>query len=258
MSDSEDFIDDNVENEHLDELEVLEPRSNCGKRGKDIPWQLVRTFASTAGYNESEIATEIKEVFSVRVARESEHADTIRYTCKFSRKVGWKACPLMMRVKFLAHCDEVMVEEYGGAHLHEEEPDQEHQGVNFRWTDAMTDCIKQSLKNEATAATILRNLKDENLLPKENGPTAQQLNNKISYCRKLLAKTDQIFTTGDLRKKINKHLDIPEDECDAYIAHHNIDDENETLEPRFNIIWTSKKLLARIKGNLTQDDATYR
>ena len=259
MSDCEDFIDDNATiNESDDVLEPSEPRKNSGKRGKDIPWKEMKSFSTTKEYNESEVASEIKDMFSARVSRETEYADTIRYTCKFSRKVGWKVCPLMIRVKFMAHCEEVLVEQYGNAHLHEEETDHEHLGVNFRWTDAMTECIKQTLKNEGTAATVLRNLKDLNLLPKENGPTTLQLKNKISYCRKILNKTDQIITTGDLRAKIKEHLAIPDDECDAYIAHHNIDDEQDNREPRFTIIWTSKKLLARIKEDLTQDDATYR
>ena len=258
MSDSEDFIDDNAPQDSFDVLEVPQPRPKTGKRGKDIPWLAVRTFASNADYDESDIAKEIKDDFSARAMRESEHADTIRYSCKFSRKVGWKVCPKMYRVKYMAHCEEVTVEQYGDVHLHEEEEEHERQGVNFRWTTAMTECIMTSVRNEATPAVVLRNLKDLNLLPKNNAPTAQQLNNKISYCRKLLLKTDQIFTTGDLRAKASQQLDVPEDECEPYIAHYTIDDEHEDKEPRFAIIWTSKKLLNRIKGDLTQDDATYR
>ena len=258
MSDSEDFVDDNATEESEDELEPNQPRINCGKRGKDIPWQEMKNFATTKDYNDSELATEIKDKFSARAIRESDAANTIRYTCKFARKVGWQVCPMMLRVKFMAHCDEVLVEKYGNGHMHEEETNDLHHGVNFKWTDAMTESIKNSLKNEASAATVLRNLKDHNLIQRENGPTPQQLNNKISYCRKLLRKTEQIFTTGDLRAKINQHLAIPDNDCDAYIAYHNIDDENENADPRFTMIWTSKKLLARIKGELTQDDTTYR
>ena len=258
MSDSEDFLDDNATEESENEVEPTQPRITGGKRGKDLPWQELKTFPTTKDFNESELATDIKSKFSARAIRESDATDTIRYTCKFARKVGWQACPMMLRVKFMAHCDEVLVEQYGNAHVHEEDTDDVHQGVNFKWTDAMTESIKNSLKNEASAATILRNLKDDNLIPKENGPTPLQLNNKISYCRKLLRKTEQIFTTGDLRSKINQHLAIPDDDCESYIAYHKIDDEDEKADPRFTIIWTSKKLLARIKGELTQDDATYR
>ena len=45
---------------------------------------------------------------------------------------------------------------------------------------------------------------------------------------------------------------------EAYIAYHEVLDEEEDEEPRFTVIWTSKKLLARTSNNLTQDDATYR
>ena len=36
-------------------------------------------------------------------------------SCKYARKVGWKVCPMMYRVRFLAHNDEVVVE--SNAHL---------------------------------------------------------------------------------------------------------------------------------------------
>ena len=90
MSDSEDFVDDNATEESEDELEPNQPRINCGKRGKDIPWQEMKNFATTKDYNDSELATEIKDMFSARAIRESDAADTIRYMCKFARKVGWQ------------------------------------------------------------------------------------------------------------------------------------------------------------------------
>ena len=258
MSDCEDFIDDNDVNSAEEELEPIQKHNNFGKRGKDIPWEVLKIYHTNKEYNESEIAENIKSMYSARAVSETDSADTIRYTCKYARKVGWKVCPMMLRVKFMTHCEDVHVEQYGNVHLHEEETGDDLQGINFKWTDDMTNCIKEALKNEATAVTIMRNLNEKNLLPKEGGPTTQQLNNKISYCRKLLHKTEQIFTTGDLRKKIQQYLDVPEDDCEAYIAYHMIDDENDSTDPRFAIIWTSKKLLARIKGELTQDDATYR
>ena len=259
MSDCDDFIDDNAVQEQSDEdIEPTRPTNKTGKRGKDILWIELKSFLTTKEYNDSELVKEISEKFTARIRRETDFADTIRYSCKHARKVGWRACPMMLRVRFLAHCDEVLVEQHGNVHLHEEENDHEHQGVNYRWSDAMTECIIQCLKNEATPAIILRNLKDLNLLPNENGPTRQQLNNKISYSRKILHKTAQIFTTGDLRTKINQHLAVPEDDCEGYIAYYNVDDEHEDDDPRFTIIWTSKKLLSRIKEDLTQDDATYR
>ena len=72
MSDSEDFVDDNATEESEDEVEPNQPRINCGKRGKDIPRQEKKTFATTKDYNDSELATEIKDKFSARAIRESD------------------------------------------------------------------------------------------------------------------------------------------------------------------------------------------
>ena len=62
-----------------------------------------------------------------------------------------------------------------------------------------------------------------------------------------------MFNTHELRQMIQQKLTIPEDELESYIAFHEDDQE-----PKFNIIWTSKKLLARVGKEMTQDDATYR
>ena len=91
MSDSEDFLDDNATEESENEVEPTQPRITGGKRGKDLP------FPTTKDFNESELATDIKSKFSARAIRESDATDTIRYTCKFARKVGWQACPMMNR-----------------------------------------------------------------------------------------------------------------------------------------------------------------
>ena len=58
--------------------------------------------------------------------------------------------------------------------------------------------------------------------------------------------------------QIQENLEVPIDDTDAYIADYTIDDECDEKEPRFAVIWTSKKLKARIGNKMTQDDATYR
>ena len=64
--------------------------------------------------------------------------------------------------------------------------------------------------------------------------------------------------THQLREKIGEKLGVPVDETESYIAYHHVDDEDSDVDPNFSIIWTSKKLLARIGDELNQDDATYR
>ena len=105
---------------------------------------------------------------------------------------------------------------------------------------------------------IRRNLENANLFVGGKIPTAQQLNNKIAHLRTSLNKSQQIFRTNDLRQKIRENLDIPEDEHTAYIAAYEVLDEDEAAEPRFTVIWTSRRMLARTNDNMIQDDATYR
>ena len=88
-------------------------------------------------------------------------------------------------------------------------------------------------------------------------PTSLQLSNKVRHVRKLIFGVEQIFDTHELREKINKNLKVPDVETYAYIAYHKVNDEEEDAEPRFNIIWTSQKMMKRIGNELTQDDAQY-
>ena len=74
----------------------------------------------------------------------------------------------------------------------------------------------------------------------------------------ILHGSSQIVNTHELREKIKEYLEIPSYAIKAYIAVNNVEDDDETAEPRFNIIWTTHKLMERISDNLTQDDATYR
>ena len=101
-------------------------------------------------------------------------------------------------------------------------------------------------------------MEDANLFSDGRIQTSLQLNNKIRHVRKLLHGSSQIVNTHELREKIQEYLEIPSDANKAYIAVNNVEDDDETAEPRFNIIWTTHKLMERISDNLTQDDATYR
>ena len=101
-------------------------------------------------------------------------------------------------------------------------------------------------------------MENSNLFCDGRIPTSLQLNNKIRHVRKLVHGTQQIFDTHELREKVKEKLNIPEDEITSYIAYYSIDDENEDEDPRFTLIWTSKKLLRRMSDEFTQDDATYR
>jgi hypothetical protein len=249
-------IVDNIEN-------VRKKKTNeNGKnvRGKDIKWLTVKTFENVSEYENSDLFKEIKTNFTLQRSRDPDYADTETFICKFSRKVGYLPCPLKYKIDFLSNCDDVLAtsNDILGKHIHDIDPDHANSGQTFRWTSAQTEMIMQGVLNEASPTVILRNLENAQLLEDGNCPSKQQLNNKIQHCRHTLNKTKQIFTTHDLREKIKEKLEVPEDDTDAYIAFHEVLDENEDEEPRFTIIWTSKRLLERTSSQLTQDDATYR
>ena len=252
-------MDGNDATEHLARTSKV---NSLGKkvRGKDIEWIEVARYSTILEYKESLVYKEIKEKFSCMRKRSPEYADTEHFVCKYARKVGYVPCHVQYMVIFYSHNDEVGVSCDGGneEHHHELNAERAGDGGNFRWTVEQTSMIIQGVQNEARPAVIRRNLENANLFHDGKVPSAQQLNNKIAHIRISLNKSQQIFTTHDLREKIKEHLDIPEDDNTAYIAAHEVIDDDETKEPRFTVIWTSRRMLARTSNNMTQDDATYR
>ena len=103
----------------------------------------------------------------------------------------------------------------------------------------------------------MRNLKDANVFPDGKVPSSSQLSVKIRHCRNLVKRTQQIFDTHELRMEIEKKLEVPEDEDKPHIAYHKIKDDVDDEEPKFTIIWTSKKLLARVGEEMTQPTAWF-
>ena len=41
-------------------------------------------------------------------------------------------------------------------------------------------------------------------------------------------------------------MDVPDSDLEAYVAHFDVEDENDDEKPKFVIKWTTKKLLNRI------------
>ena len=54
-------------------------------------------------------------------------------------------------------------------------------------------------------------------------------------------------------------MEVPEEsDLDSYVSFFDVQDEDDNVDPRFTIIWTTKKLLKRSNNDFHQDDATYR
>ena len=81
---------------------------------------------------------------------------------------------------------------------------------------------------------------------------------KVHHCRSIIRRNIQIFDTHELREKIAENIQVPVEDTEGYIAHSEVNDDEDDVEPRFVIIWTSTKLKARVNQSMTQDDATYR
>jgi len=263
MSDSDsDYIDiheNDKDSESSDsEKDTALPEKSSKGRGKDIQWIEIARYASKSSYEDSGYFHDIKKYFTMRKGRESEFSDTEHFTCKFSRKRGFLVCPLQYKIHFLSTSEEVVVMTNTKSHVLKENSEYVKEGPNFHWTSQQTDIVMTGVKNEASAKVIKRNLQDSSLFVDSNFPTTSQLNAKIAYCRSIIRRSIEIFDTHQLRQKIAEKLDIPSDEKESYIAYHHVDDEDESGDPHFCIIWTSRRLSASIAEDFTQDDATYR
>ena len=273
MSDSDsDFCDFGLENNALfttDQNDAVNAKEKVKKnaggkrvRGKDLNWIEKERFDTIDAYKQSSVYEDIRSNFTCMRKRSPDYADTEHFICKFARKVGFLPCPVQYMVVFYSHNDVVSVACADGQSEHAHEVDESGEGsagVNFKWTQAQTNLIKNCVQNEQTRPAIIRrNLENANLFMDGKTPSVQQLNNKIAHVKVQLNRTQQIFTTHDLRLKIEESIDLPDDETDAYIAFNEVIDENEKEEPRFSVIWTSGKMLKRTSNLMTQDDATYR
>ena len=71
--------------------------------------------------------------------------------------------------------------------------------------------------------------------------------------------SEKISNTHDLRQRVAANLEVPEDELEGFVVDHEIDDEKEEEDPRFTIIFSTRKNLSKLRSDrVFQSDATYR
>ena len=162
---------------------------------------------------------------------------------------------------YLSHNSEVTVESIEGVadHIHEEDSDfVKNPSKNFRWPAEASKIVTEGVVNHAKPNVIKRNLKNANVFGREV-PTKTQLYNKIAATKMLVFPSTKVKNTNELRQKVAKYLAEPASEIEAYVAFHEIDDEDESKAPRFTIIFTSRRNMAKMKNDrVLQTDATYR
>ena len=144
-------------------------------------------------------------------------------------------------------------------HVHEEDPDfVKNPSKNYRWPKEATKIVIEGVTNHAKPNVIKRNLKNANVLGGKM-PTKGQLYNKIAATKDIVFPSSKVKNTHELRQKVSEYLDTPTNDIEAFVPFHEIDDADETKEPRFTIILTTKKNLAKMKSErVLQTDATYR
>ena len=89
--------------------------------------------------------------------------------------------------------------------------------------------------------------------------TRVQLYNKIANLKRIVFPSEKIANSHDLRQRVAANLEVPEDELEGYVIDHEIDDEKEEEDPRFTIIFSTRKNMSKLRSDrVFQLDATYR
>ena len=112
--------------------------------------------------------------------------------------------------------------------------------------------------NHAMTKVIKRNLKNAGVCI-QRMPTKTELYNKIATVKGIAFPASKISNTHEFRLKVAEYLGEPSSDLQAYIPFHDINDEDDNKEPRFTIVFTSKKNMGKLKSDrVLQTDATYR
>ena len=253
----------------LDQCEVEDPivrvarvnKNGVKVRGKDIAWVEIHRFVNAKDYKESDIARKVEKEFTARKQKEYSYADVKMYHCRFSRKVGYLPCPWQIKLSFLSHCSAVTVETVDGIdeHKHEEDPQYEADpGAVFKWTEEMTKIVEDCVRNNQKPNVVKRNLTQANVFGLRK-PSKVQLYNKIAAVKKKVFPSSNIVNTHQLRQRISEILEVADSEVEGFVPYWEVIDDKEGEEPRFCVVFTTKKNQGKIGCNgLLQNDATYR
>ena len=138
------------------------------------------------------------------------------------------------------------------------EKDEDYDKTNskyFKWSEEMTSVVENNL--EKMPKVILRLLKGSGVVTGRM-PTSTEIYNKKAALKKQHA-SEKVTNTQQLREKVAKYLGEPASDVEAFVPYHSIEDEDETKEPRFVVVFATKKNIKKLKSNrVLQTDATYR
>ena len=118
-----------------------------------------------------------KEDFTSTIKRKHSllvYGDTEHHVC-FAWKKRYNPCPYELEIIHPAESFEVIVQETGGSHLHELDPDFLDTTKVFRWTKSATDIVIDGLRVGSVPKVIMRSLRDHGRFADGVKPTLTQL-----------------------------------------------------------------------------------
>ena len=121
----------------------------------------------------------MKENFTLKRKHVLEYGDTDHHICKYSRRRRFHPCPYELKIIFPSDSFEVIVNETGGSHVHEELTEFADTSKVFRWTKASTDVVIDGLRVGSVPKVIMRSLRDHGCFNDGIEPTLTQLYNKV-------------------------------------------------------------------------------
>ena len=213
MSDSDDdYIDIGEVDDIVDDVEGNEsevPEKNGIGRGKDIEWVEIARFKDKAAFETSHYFLDIKKYFTLRQGRESWYSDSEHYTCKFARKRSFVKCPLQYKVHFMTTSEEVMLQSNTRSHIHQEVTNYDTIGPNRHWTIEQTEIVMNTLRNDGSAKTIERNLRDANVFPKRIFQLEFSLTQKFNTVVLSLERLYRYLTHINCTRKLRRNWGFP-------------------------------------------------
>ena len=126
-------------------------------RTSSISWRLLGEFPSVEALHASQVYSQLKNFSRAHIPRKSKQATVEVWRCKYSRKNGFKVCPVKIKLEYMhGSSSEVFVFDKGGQCNHETDRWNRRGFQKFLWTEEQEKLLLQLIPAGATAKLLLR------------------------------------------------------------------------------------------------------
>ena len=84
----------------------------------------------------------------------TELAEVSNFCCKYSKKAGYKVCPVQFKICFLQTSMDIVVYSNDKKHIHDKDPEYSTP-INFHWTETQETIIRQGIRDVTRNKLIL-------------------------------------------------------------------------------------------------------